>query len=335
MAPPLRRLRQRAPEQPVIRPSPPLGVAHPFAHNELRVRGTVDSASPVAELVVEVDADSFQAPVDNGGAFELSLDTGAWTAGERELTLRASNEAGAEGVWRGSVEVLPYRRLAPTREATEEALRSGATAIWLEHPEGRTTVAREGYFQVQGWAHSAAGLRGVVVTIDGGLRFEANHGLERSDLDGLVAGVDLSRSGFSVRIDARPLEPVRHTMTAVAIGADGAAVGLEWPLDVVESGGVASQPPEPRTPQALAETLASGEEPGADDAEAWRRLAQQWREQALWLEADAAASRAEKQDLVYAHSKLLEQDRAIQRSLSWRMTRPVRALGRLVRALRR
>ncbi len=251
----------RALGEPVVRCLSPLDAEQPIAHNALLIRGYALGPNPIAEAFLEVDGSRIPLPYGSESpearsafpgiraaeqaGFEWRLDTSAWSPGTHTISIGAIDDAGATAAWRGDIEAIPFEAPVTGLDQLAEGIRAGFTRMQLEAPAPGAAIARGEYFEARGWAYCRAGIREVVITIDDRLRFAANHGLRRDDLDGAVPGVDLSRSGFTVRIDPRVLDSGEHVITAVAIGEDdGRPIGMRWTFVVASPESVPSARPE-------------------------------------------------------------------------------------------
>ena len=140
------------------------------------------------------------------------------------MTVR--DAAGAEAATEGEIDVRPYGPPEYSDEGHRAAIASGATAMWCETPwlDGNAKVVAP--FWVEGWAWCSAGLEDVAVYVDGIFRVRAQHGLARPHLAESLGEQVAAGGGFAATIDPAECPPGWHTITVVATGADGAAVGM-------------------------------------------------------------------------------------------------------------
>jgi len=137
-----------------------------------------------------------------------------------------------------------------------KAISQGRTAMVYESPPLDGSARAAGFLDIRGWAYSRAGLDGVSVYLDG-LRYQARLSVSRPDLNGLVFGADLTRSGFDLTIELDADQVGRLAVTVVARGADGHAVGVR---------GVVECRPEPEQPVATGGRQ-NGAEPSGETSE--------------------------------------------------------------------
>jgi GT2 family glycosyltransferase len=188
----------------------------------------------------------------------------------------------------------------PTFEGLAEAISHGRTAMWCEAPPLDGDARAVGYLDVRGWAYSRAGIDGVFVYLDG-LRYQARPGALRPDLGALFTDDDLSRSGFELSIELGEQQAGQLELAVVAHGADGHVVGMRGQVECRPGAAVSAE--------AAAAIDAHG---NAAEAAAERTL---------------ELMRAAEQGRLDAERRLA----ALERSLSWRITRPLRRLKQVLR----
>jgi len=217
----------------------------------------------------------------------------------------------------------------------EKGISSGCTVMVCDSPplDGRARAA--GFLDIRGWAYSRAGLDDVLVYLDG-LRYQARLGGLREDLGGQF-GVDLTRSGFGLTIELDADQAGQLPVTVVARGANGHVVGVRGTVDCR---------PEPELPVAP-----RGGEDGTGQVDAAQAsalgasangLAWSLQERARIAQAEASASEAEARAARVEAARSLrllqraeDRRRAVETSLSWRITRPLRRAERVLRFARR
>lgn len=300
-------------------------------------------------------------PGTDDAAYELRLDTSQWAPIKRTVSIVATDREGRSTEMAGEVEVVPFDDPQYTVEANRAAIARGEPVMWLEQPRIVDGVPElDGAMEVSGWAYARDGLKLVIVTVDGRSRYEALRPISRSDLLADYGREVAGEAGFAIRIDALELPPGPHNVSVVAIAEDGQAVGVAGEVlrraDRPEPDGEKPprvewlserSAPRPRRREGDGETGAAGldtDRPLEADALA---SALMWEDRARLAEADAAASRTEA-NLAQMHQRgtvgrLREVEAqlqeaaatavAIEASLSWRITRPLRSLKRRLHSL--
>jgi len=109
------------------------------------------------------------------------------------------------------------------------AIAAGRTAMWCDWPILDEGTCADDYLHVYGWAHCAAGLEEISVTI-AGRRLEPRTDLSRPDVEGALPGLQGKVSGFLVVLDTRRWPAGSHELTIRARGREGG--------DVIRSGSV-------------------------------------------------------------------------------------------------
>jgi 2-polyprenyl-3-methyl-5-hydroxy-6-metoxy-1,4-benzoquinol methylase len=160
-------------------------------------------------------------PGSDQAGFELTLETGAWERGARPVTVVAVDGDGRRTALEGELEVEPYGPPAPDAQALDGqgvSLQCGRPAADAEVPMP---------VRMAGRAYSRDGIEHVLVFLDGRARFEALYGLHRPDVVRALGAEDAASSGFALTLDPLECPPGEHTLTVLAVRADGRAVGLE------------------------------------------------------------------------------------------------------------
>ena len=208
-----------------------------FVHNELSVSGVALSPTGIADVTVTVGGSTYSAtrgiaspelaqehpsvPGADRAGFELTLDTAGWDRGSRPLTLVALDGDGERVVQESELEVEPYAAPVPDAQALE--------GLGISLQCGRPGLDAEVSMPVRmaGRAYSRAGIERVVAFLDGRARFEALYGLYRPDVVRALGSDDAANSGFALTLDPLECPPGAHTVTLVAVQADGRSVGLQ------------------------------------------------------------------------------------------------------------
>lgn len=123
-----------------------------------------------------------------------------------------------------------------------EALASGDTIIWCDSPPliRRAACVVEAPLRVAGWAYRESGVRSVFVLVDGRHRCDATHGQLRADLPAALGRIDAINAGFSVTLGRDLLTPGDHTLSVLAIGADGVGTRVDGTIRVLAPGAVSA-----------------------------------------------------------------------------------------------
>ena len=338
-------------------------------HHELVLGGWAASPRGIASVVVQIDgARRFQAsygldtpwltesldglPGADAAGFRLRLDTSEWTRGIHAVRLIALDEKKRRSEIGGQVEVVPFEQPRYTVEDNLAAIAAGEPVMWLEEPRLVDRVPElSGALELGGWAYSPRGIESVVVTVDQRARHEALRPISRPDLLADYGPEVAGEAGFFLRLDRFELPPGTHTIGVVALARDGKAVGLEGKVRSAEPAAATAaalqSPPVEWMPDRTTPRLRESGSPPAGASEQVREAlasALMWEDRARLAEADAAASRAQV-NLAQMHQKgavgkLREAEaraldaEALEASLSWRITRPLRSFKRRLSSLR-
>lgn len=116
-------------------------------------------------------------------------------------------------------------------EEMAAAIAAGRTVMWCDWPILDGETCADEYLHVYGWAHCAAGLEEISVTV-GGRRFEPRTDLPRPDVDGALPGFEGNVSGFLVVLDTRRWSPGSHEVTVRARGRGGGDAAQVGPVHV-------------------------------------------------------------------------------------------------------
>lgn len=332
-------------------------------HHELLLSGWAVSAHGIAGVAVQIDgARRFQAsygldtpwltetleglPGADTAGFRLRLDTSEWTRGTHAVRLIATDGKKRRSEISGQVEVVPFEQPRFSVEDNLAAIAAGEPVMWLDEPRLVDRVPElSGALEVGGWAYSPGGIESVVVTVDQRARYEALRPISRPDLLADYGPEVAGEAGFFLRLDPLEVPPGTHTISVVALAHDGEAVGLEGEVRSAEPAAATpatrqSPPVEWMPDRAIPRLRGSGGPPAGDSEQVREALgsALTWEDRARLAEADAAASRTEA-NLAQMHQKGLvgkladaearaRSLEALEASLSWRITRPLRALKR-------
>lgn len=345
-----------------------------LVHHELALTGWAASARGIAGILVRIGDRELQAsygldspwvaeaipdmPGAEAAGYELRLDTSRWTAGRRAVSIVATDREGHRTEITGEVEVAPFDHPHYTVEDNRAAIARGEPVMWLEQPrivDGAPELG--GAMEVSGWAYAAGGLRSVTVTVDGRARYEALRPISRADLLADYGREVAGEAGFAISIDSLELPPGPHAVSVVAIAEDGQAVGVAGkvlrPVRPAETDGERPprvewlderNAPRPRRRDRDGEAGAAGRDTGRPLEDDALGVALMWEDRALLAEADAAASRTEA-NLAQMHQRgavgrlreaeaRLREAEALEASLSWRITRPLRTFKRRLGSLR-
>jgi hypothetical protein len=373
-------------EEPRLGCDLPLGRPGLIAHNELVLSGWATSPLGISGVAVQIGDRQWNAsygldapeaahdapprPAEAKG-YELRVDTSSWTPGPCYVTIAAFDLEGGRSAIEGTVEIRPFEQPGRSPEENLARIEAGRVAMSLDAPrilDGAGEV--EEPVEILGWAHAKGGIEAVVVTVDGCRQHEALRPVVRPDLMGDYGPEVAFDAGFVSRLHGSECEPGRHSVSVVALGENGEAVGV--------AGEVVCRPTPSDTEKAAVQVA------WRDDLEEPRRRESTrdperpetaWEDRALLAEADAAESRAEAR-LVFDHQRSfartwrgleakargfdaleaelwqaraeleqsreeleqraveLERSRAelagVERSLSWRLTAPLRAIKRFL-----
>ena len=100
------------------------------------------------------------------------------------------------------------------------AIAAGRTVMCCDWPILDEATCADEYFHVYGWAHCAAGLEEISVTV-AGRRLRPRTDLPRPDVDGALPGFQGKVCGFLVVVDTRGWTPGSHELTVRARGRGG------------------------------------------------------------------------------------------------------------------
>jgi hypothetical protein len=268
-------------------------------HNELVLGGWALSPNGATGVVVDIDERSLNAsygldtpglaasrpwaPGADRAGFHLRVDTSSWSPGPRAVKIAAYDRQGDSTAVEGRLEVRPYEDAHASSADSLAAVEEGGAALWLDQdwiagPEGEV----EGPIRVSGWAFAKEGIDAVLVTLDGVIQYEAPRPLARAELLGGDAEA-AAMGGFALRLHPSECAPGRHSISVVALTAEGGAVGVAGEFLCA---------PEPRdedleaaSGSARVEWMEEGEQQGEKPVD--------WAERAMLAEADASVSRME------------------------------------------
>ena len=201
-------------------------------HNELVLRGEVVGPAAIVQVSVEVDGRTYLAarglPRSGQGShgWDLHLDTQGWAPGRRVIRVAARDATGAEVATEGEVDVRPYGPPEYSDAGHRAAIAAGRTSMWCETPWLDGSAKLVAPFWIEGWAWCEAGVEEVTVYVDGIFWVRAQHGFARPQLRERLGESVAGGAGFAATIDPAECPPGWHTITVVATGADGPAVGM-------------------------------------------------------------------------------------------------------------
>ncbi|HEV2723386.1 MAG TPA: methyltransferase domain-containing protein, partial [Thermoleophilaceae bacterium] len=252
----------REPTAPLLGVDLPLTRGEAFAHNTLVVGGSAASPAGIDFVEVAIGGRSYRAAFglpspelaaqlpDVEGSdhcrFELRLDTSGHVRGEYELVVRATDRAGSTTEQSGPIRLEPYVDPPFDLAAREAAVASGTTTMWCETPNLFSKAEVGTPVEVLGWAHGAAGIADVLVSVDGMVMRRAYHGLVRPDLRSHLGEDGARASGFVLTLDPSECPIGWRELTVVAVGGDGRSVGISGLVHCVQ--GAALSPPPARKP---------------------------------------------------------------------------------------
>jgi hypothetical protein len=345
-----------------------------YVHNELRVSGRAVDAERVTVELTPVDADGnsrgpgvkVEEPLGDleegpGRRFDLQLQTAECSRGVHSLKVSVTQRDA------DAMEALRTITIEPYDEAVDPsatAIENGATVIRCEVPvSGRTDEL--GRVFIRGWCYATCGIDRVVAFLDGRFYHEVLFPVPRRDVEQALGRPDALLSGFALPLNAEVCPPGDHSLTLLVTGTDRHRAGRSLTF---RCGAVAPERDEPeRTRQAgnplpPSRVPKSVVEPSMDRSElcdlcefenlratiaerhafvsltesnvvtaAYAALQQKLdNAQRALCEAERRAGRAEQR--AAAAEYWLEDQR---RSLSWRVTEPLRAAKQAARRIRR
>jgi hypothetical protein len=285
--------------------------------------------------------------------YHLRIDTSGWSPGPHYVTVAAFDLEGGRSAIEGSVYVRPLEKSGDVNDDVTGPSDNEVT-ICLDRPLIPGGICEvSGPPSVSGWAHAESGIEAVVVTLDHRVQHEALRPIARPELLDRHGPEIAAEAGFALRLHASECPPGRHTLEVAALARDGRAAGFECelichdtsaPLDGVRRADGSARTLEDR--MLLAEVDAAASRAETD-------LARRQRESTVRALRDTEralqAARAECEDLrrrswtaeeelAEAGSSLAtlreelerrsEAVKRLERSLSWRLTRPLRWLKR-------
>jgi hypothetical protein len=334
-----------------------------YFHNELPVSGRAVGADQVTIRLAPFDADgnagevvvSLEERLHDFGAperrFDLQLPTRDCSPGPHSLTVAAAAEDGSQLLGQRTVTIEPYEEAS---EATPAAIETGAIALCCEVPRpGHTDELGPRVF-IRGWCYTTGGIEGVVTFIDGGARREALFPVPRLDVKQALGRPDALLSGFALPLDAQACPAGEHSLTVLVTGSGGRRVGRSLtfrrraagPEEDSTSADATVHAPMDRDQgdfECLRATIAerhaflslTESNIVTEGYEALRRskLALQQELDATRRALEQAERRAaDAEQRATAAEHWLDDQR---RSLSWRVTEPLRAAKRVARRIRR
>lgn len=295
------------PEEPLL--SCDLQVDRPgaYAHNELVLSGWAVSPDGATGVIVDIDDRTLNAsygldtpalaarmpeiPGAEHAGYFLRIDTSDWEPGPRQVTIATFDRKENAARIVGEVTIRPFEPPGATLEENLDRIAAGKVAMALDAPQLQGgDFELEGSVKIHGWAHAKDGIEAVLVTLDGCHQHEALRPISRPDLLGDYDREVALDSGFTSLLLDDECGPGSHSLTVVALGHNGEAIGVTCEfLKRPESPGAEARP-------TRREDLAK---PRRRDPERGQNALE---ERALLAEASAAESRAEAR-LVHEHQR--------------------------------
>ncbi len=222
------------------------GQAMLYVENVLALSGAARAPAPIEDVRIEVEGAVFHAARglprpdhEDFDGFDFRLDTSGWEPGPRRVRVVARDRTGREAATEGDIDLRPFEPPAYTDQDRRRAIADGRTVVWCERPRLDVASHVGSPLRVSGWAWCAAGVREVTVGVDGVTRVPALTGLPSPHLQDSLGDEVAEAGGFSAVLDSEELAPGWHTLTVVAVGADGRAVGIAGPVEVSAAGSAA------------------------------------------------------------------------------------------------
>jgi hypothetical protein len=229
--------------------------------------------------------------------YRLRIDTSAWAPGPYYVTVAAFDLDGGRSAIEGSVEIRPFEPPSRTPQENLARIEAGKVALSLDMPkilEGPHEVSEP--VEILGWAHAEDGIEAVIVTIDGHHQHEALRPIARPDLLADYGPKVASDAGFVSRLHSSECGHGPHSLTVVALGQNGEAVGIAGEIVCPESADAENTVVRVAWQEGL-------EKPRRRDSVRDPQRAEcAWEDRALLAEASAAEARAEAR-LIYMHQR--------------------------------
>jgi hypothetical protein len=296
--------------------------------------------------------------------FDLLLQTAECSRGTHSLNVTATARDGAEVQAPRAITIEPYDEAV---EPSAGAIDGGAIVIRCEVP-GSEDADRFGRVFIHGWCYAAGGIDRVVAVLDGRSYHEVLFPVPRQDVEQALGRPDALLSGFALPLDAEACPPGEHSLTLLVATTDGRSAGRSLSFQCCAAGAELGEPgqtgqagkrqPSWPTPSVVIDSsidrselldLLEFESMRATIAE--RHAFVSLTESNIVTAAYGALQRSNQQKLETAQRALEEAERraseseqraaaaeywldAQRRSLSWRITEPLRAAKQGVRRLR-
>lgn len=336
-----------------------------YVHNQLRVSGAAIDAERVTVELVPVDADgnavgpgvSFEEPLPGSnagseGRFELRLSTAECSPGTHSVNVRVKARDGTEVLAPPAmITIEPYDEAL---ESSAEAIDDGVIVLSSEIP-GSGATEELGRVFIRGWCYATGGIDRVLAFLDGRSYHEVLFPVPRPDVEQALGRPDALLSGFALPLDAEACPPGEHSLTLLVVGTDRRRVGRSMSF---RCGAAGNGPLPPRTPDTTldpptdqSELLDRYEFESLRATVAERHAFVSLTESNVVTAAYGALQRSSRRKLDSARHTLEEAERRAadaeqraaaaeywlaeqRRSMSWRVTRPLRAAKRVARRIR-
>jgi hypothetical protein len=236
----------------------------------------------------------------------------------------------------------PRERVHAGGNGHGRSIQRGAPLLNVDSPDPAAGEVLATPLEVWGWTWSSSSIHRVVVEVDGEREFEAFTGLRRPDVADEIGAPEVVNPGFTCPLGTDVLPPGVHRLRVVATARDGRSA--TWSTEIRTRRWADEPAGQPLSPSdsphpAIAPPSQNGN--GVDPL--FERLVEVESELALahyalseaQMQAEYAARRAWFNDPALA--QLAEERRLraeILSSTSWRVTRPLRAAGRVLRRVR-
>lgn len=336
-----------------------------YTHNELRIAGWAADAEQLTVELVPVDADGLacgpgvtvEERVGSSNErperrFDLRLQTAGCAPGTHSVNVRVAGHGAEVQARPAMITIEPYDEAI---EPSATAIENGAIVLRFETPP-TGQVDNLGRVFIQGWCYANSGIDRVLAFLDGRSYHEVLFPVPRRDVEEVIGHPDALLSGFALPLDAEACPPGEHSLTLLVVGTDGHRVGRSARF---RCGGRSNRPQQSHNPSVVVD-------PPMDPSElldrykfeslratiAERHAFVSLTESNIVAAAYGALQRANQKKLDAAQRGVAEAERRAaeaeqraataeywlaeqRRSMSWRLTEPLRAAKRAAGRLRR